>query len=88
MSRNRKIYMTDLNLFKDRRSLYAFRRATVGDVLNIKGEGVDISVLVCEMNDKSRIECPCAFDNYSALCANASCSRYAYKNLDSIMENL
>lgn len=80
--------MTDLGLFKDSRSVYRFRRAVPGDLLDIKGEGISISVLVCEMNDNSRIECPCAFDNYSALCANASCSRYAYKNLDSIMENL
>lgn len=88
MSRTRKIYLTDLNLFKDRRSLYAFRRSTVGDVLKIEGGGISIRVLVCEMTDNSRIECPCVFNEYSSLCANASCSRYAYKNLDDIMENI
>ena len=88
MSRTRKIYLTDLGLFKDGRSRSAFRRSAVGDVLKIEGVGTSISVLVCEMNDNSRIECPCAFDSYSALCANACCNRYAYKNLDSIMENL
>lgn len=80
--------MADICLFKDRRSAYSFRRASVGDVLNIKGEGTDISVLVCDRKDNSAIECPCVFNGYSALCANASCSRYAYKNLDNILENL
>lgn len=88
MSRTRKINMTDLCLFKDRRSMCSFRRAIPGDLLDIKGKGISISVLVCEMKADSAIECPCAFDEYSALCANADCSKYAYKNLDNIMENL
>ena len=62
MSRTRKIHMTDLALFNDRRSISIFRRSTVGDVLSIEGEGVNISVLVCERAANSEIKCPSLFD--------------------------
>lgn len=88
MSRTRKIDMTDLYLFKDRQSISRFRRSTPGDLLDIKGEGISISVVVCAREANSEIKCPCVFEEYSALCANADCSKYEYKNLDSILENI
>lgn len=83
----RIVNISSIALFEGPRDAKNFRRASPGDILEITGDKVSMTVLVSKLKGKTDCE-RCCFYSCFCLCANAACSDFEYTSLSDIMEHL